>query len=201
VLAGRRMLDQTRRVGLLKAVGPRTRTVAAILLAEHFVMALAAAALGIGVGRLLTPSLATAGAGLVGAPGAADLTAATVALPIALSPSRWPPRWHRRCGRPAAQQRTLTVPPAGELAVILISTLTAVARLTAGPEAFYRTAIAGGGAPVGAHLTMTRPARATGSARTSAYEPDGRDEAREGQDRQAAGFDGLEGPVTGRPGW
>jgi len=80
--------------------------------------------------------------------------------------------------------------------VILISTLTAVrAVLTAGPEAFYRTAIAGGGAPVGAHLTMTRPARATGSARTSAYEPDGRDEAREGQDRQAAGFDGLEGPV------
>jgi putative ABC transport system permease protein len=85
VLAGRRMLDQTRRVGLLKAVGGTPGLVAAVLLAEHLALALVAAALGLGVGRLLTPALASAGAGLVGAPGAPTLTATTVALPVAVA--------------------------------------------------------------------------------------------------------------------
>lgn len=85
VLASRRMLDQTHRVGLLKAIGGTPGLVAAVLLAEHLTMALAAAALGIGAGRQLTPSLTTAGAGLVGAPGAPALTASTVALPVALA--------------------------------------------------------------------------------------------------------------------
>jgi hypothetical protein len=48
-------------------------------------MALAAAALGIGAGRLITPPLAAAGAGLVGAPGAPALTATAAALAIALA--------------------------------------------------------------------------------------------------------------------
>ncbi|GAA0411735.1 hypothetical protein GCM10009530_75320 [Microbispora corallina] len=85
VLAGRRMVDQTRRVGLLKAVGGTPEVVAAVLLAEHLAMALVAAALGIVAGRLIAPLIASAGAGLVGAPGAPELTPATIALPAAIA--------------------------------------------------------------------------------------------------------------------
>jgi putative ABC transport system permease protein len=85
VLAGRRMLDQTRRVGLLKAVGGTPGLVAAVLLAEHLSIALVAAALGIAAGRLLTPTIASTGAGLVGSPGAPALTVTTIALPVAIA--------------------------------------------------------------------------------------------------------------------
>jgi ABC-type lipoprotein release transport system permease subunit len=85
VLAGRRMVDQTRRVGLLKAVGGTPGLVAAVLLAEHLALALVAAALGSIAGRLLTPVIVSTGAGLVGAPGAPAFTAATIALPVAVA--------------------------------------------------------------------------------------------------------------------
>ena len=51
VLVGGRMADQTRRVGLLKAVGGTPSLVAAVLLAEYVLVALVAAAAGSG-GRI-----------------------------------------------------------------------------------------------------------------------------------------------------
>jgi ABC-type lipoprotein release transport system permease subunit len=83
VLAGGRMTEQTRRVGRLKAAGGGPALVAAVLLAEHLLIALAAAAAGLGIGWLVAPLLSSAGAGLIGAPGAPALTASTVGLVIA----------------------------------------------------------------------------------------------------------------------
>jgi ABC-type lipoprotein release transport system permease subunit len=82
VLAGRRMLEQTRRVGLLKAVGGTPALVAAVLLVEHLALAVLAAVLGLAAGRLLAPQFTGAGAGLVGAPGAPDLTLSTSGLVV-----------------------------------------------------------------------------------------------------------------------
>ncbi len=78
VLAGGRMAERTRRVGLLKAVGSTPGTVAVVLLAENLVLALVAAAAGLAIGRLTAPLVASPGAALVGTPGAPSLT-----LPIA----------------------------------------------------------------------------------------------------------------------
>ena len=47
VLVGGRMAEQTRRVGLLKAVGATPRLVAVVLLAENLLLALAAAVVGV----------------------------------------------------------------------------------------------------------------------------------------------------------
>jgi ABC-type lipoprotein release transport system permease subunit len=85
VLVGGRMAEQTRRVGLLKAVGATPGLVAAVLLTEHVALALAAAAAGIGIGLLTAPLLASAGAGLVGAPGAPPVTVSAVGLVVAFS--------------------------------------------------------------------------------------------------------------------
>jgi putative ABC transport system permease protein len=85
VLAGGRMADQSRRVGLLKAVGGTPRVVAAVLLAEYLALALIAAATGLVAGRLATPLLTGPGAGLIGTPGAASLSATTVELVVASS--------------------------------------------------------------------------------------------------------------------
>ena len=57
VLVGGRMADQTRRVGLLKAVGGTPGLVAAVLLAEYVLVALVAAAAGLAVGALTAPLL------------------------------------------------------------------------------------------------------------------------------------------------
>jgi len=46
VLVGGRMAEQTRRVGLLKAIGGTPGLVAAVLLAENLILALIAAAVG-----------------------------------------------------------------------------------------------------------------------------------------------------------
>jgi putative ABC transport system permease protein len=78
VLAGGRMAEQTRRVGLLKAVGGTPGLVAAILLAENLVLALLAAVAGLVAGWLAAPLLTSPGAGLVGTPGAPSLTVSTV---------------------------------------------------------------------------------------------------------------------------
>jgi ABC-type lipoprotein release transport system permease subunit len=83
VLVGGRMADQTRRVGLLKAVGGTPALVAAVLLAEYVVVALVAAAAGLALGRLAAPLLTDPGAGLVGGAGAVPFTLSTVGLVVA----------------------------------------------------------------------------------------------------------------------
>jgi putative ABC transport system permease protein len=83
VLVGGRMVEQTRRVGLLKAVGATPGQVAVVLLAEHLTLAVAAAVLGLVTGRLAAPLLTAPGSGLLGAPGTPSLTPTAVALVLA----------------------------------------------------------------------------------------------------------------------
>jgi putative ABC transport system permease protein len=85
VLVGGRMADQTRRVGLLKAVGGTPRLVATVLLAENLLLALVAAAAGLAAGRLAAPLLTSPGAGLTGTPGAPSLTLPIIALVAAVA--------------------------------------------------------------------------------------------------------------------
>ncbi len=84
VLVGGRMADQTRRVGLLKAVGSTPGLVATVLLAEYVIVSLLAAAAGLLVGRLTAPLLTDPGAGLLGA---ADpsLTASIAGVAVAVA--------------------------------------------------------------------------------------------------------------------
>lgn len=85
VLVGGRMADQTRRVGLLKAVGGTPELVAAVLLAEYLVVATAAAAAGIGLGRAVAPFLTSTGAGLLGGSGLSPLTVSEAAIVVAVA--------------------------------------------------------------------------------------------------------------------
>ena len=85
VLVGGRMADQTRRVGLLKAVGGTPSLVAAVLLAEYLVVALLAVAAGLAAGWVAAPLLTDPGAGLLGSAGAPSLTIATVAMVTAVA--------------------------------------------------------------------------------------------------------------------
>jgi putative ABC transport system permease protein len=85
VLVGGRMADQTRRVGLLKAVGGTPRLVAVVLLAEYMALALLAAAGGLAAGWLAAPLLTDPGAGLVGSAGAPSLTMSTVGVVTAVA--------------------------------------------------------------------------------------------------------------------
>jgi putative ABC transport system permease protein len=91
VLAGGRMAERTRRVGLLKAVGATPETVALVLLAENLTLALIAAAAGLAIGWLAAPLITSPGAALVGTPGAPALTlhdageVVAVALVVALA--------------------------------------------------------------------------------------------------------------------
>src|SRR5580692_3471782 len=85
LLAGGRMAERTRRVGLLKAVGGTPGTVAVVLLAENLVLALAAAAAGLAIGRLAGPLLASPGAALVGTPGAPAFSLSIVGLVVAVA--------------------------------------------------------------------------------------------------------------------
>ena len=85
VLAGGRMTERTRRVGLLKAVGGSPGLVTATLMAENLVLALAAAAAGLVIGRLAAPLLTNPGAALVGSPGAPSLTVPVVGLVLAVA--------------------------------------------------------------------------------------------------------------------
>ena len=85
VLVGGRMADQTRRVGLLKAVGGTPRLVAVVLLAEYMALALLAAAVGLAAGWLAAPLLADPGASLVGSAGAPSLTLSTVGVVTAVA--------------------------------------------------------------------------------------------------------------------
>lgn len=74
VVAGGRMAEQERRVGLLKAVGGTPPLTAATLLAEHLVVALAGAGAGLAAGWLAAPLLTSPGASLLGDPGSPPLT-------------------------------------------------------------------------------------------------------------------------------
>ena len=96
VLAGGRMSEHIRRVGLLKAVGATPGLVTLALMAENLVLALAAASAGLAIGRLAAPLITSPGAGLVGAPGAPSLTlpiaglVVAVALAVAMAATLWP---------------------------------------------------------------------------------------------------------------
>jgi ABC-type lipoprotein release transport system permease subunit len=85
VLVGGRMADQTRRVGLLKAVGGTPRLVAAVLLAEYLLVAIVAAAAGLAVGSLTAPLLTESGAGLIGSAGTPSITMSTVGVVTAVA--------------------------------------------------------------------------------------------------------------------
>jgi putative ABC transport system permease protein len=85
VLAGGRMAERTQRVGLLKAVGGTPGLVAAVLLAENLILALAAALAGLAAGRLAAPLVANPGAGLVGTPGAPSITLPDAGLVVAVA--------------------------------------------------------------------------------------------------------------------
>ncbi|HXZ65684.1 MAG TPA: FtsX-like permease family protein [Streptosporangiaceae bacterium] len=78
VIVGGQLAEQTRRIGLLKAIGGTPRLVALVLLGQNLLLALAAAAAGLGAGWLAAPLLTSPGSGLVGAPGAPSLTFSTV---------------------------------------------------------------------------------------------------------------------------
>jgi putative ABC transport system permease protein len=80
VLVGGRMAEQTRRVGLLKAVGATPRLVAAVLLAENLLLAPISAAAGLTAGWLAAPLLTSPGAGLAGTAGSPSLTWSAAAL-------------------------------------------------------------------------------------------------------------------------
>jgi putative ABC transport system permease protein len=84
VLVGGRMADQTRRVGLLKAIGGTPGLVAAVLLAEYLLVAVVAAAAGLAIGALTAPLLAESSAGLLGSAGA-SLTWSTIGLVTAVA--------------------------------------------------------------------------------------------------------------------
>jgi ABC-type lipoprotein release transport system permease subunit len=85
VLVGGRMADQSRRVGLLKAVGGTPRLVAAVLLAEYVLVAVVAAAVGMVVGALTAPLLTDAGPGLLGTAGTPSITLTTLAVVTAVA--------------------------------------------------------------------------------------------------------------------
>jgi hypothetical protein len=83
VLAGGRMAERIRRVGLLKAVGGTPGLVTVVLLAENLALALLAAAAGLVTGWLAAPLLTSPGAALVGTAGAPSLTPALAAEVVA----------------------------------------------------------------------------------------------------------------------
>lgn len=85
VLVGGRMAEQTRRVGLLKAVGATPRLIALVLLAENLLLALAATVVGLAVGWLIAPALTSPGNSMLGSAGSPALTPTTVALAAALA--------------------------------------------------------------------------------------------------------------------
>lgn len=85
VLVGGRMAEQTRRVGMLKAVGATPSMVALVLLAENLLLALAAALVGVTAGLMLAPMLTSPGNSLLGSAGSPSLTLVSVTLTAALA--------------------------------------------------------------------------------------------------------------------
>ena len=85
VLVGGRMAEQTHRVGLLKAVGSTPGLVAAVLLAEHLILAVVAAAAGLLIGWQVAPLLSRPGAALLGSAGAPPVTVTTIGVVVAVA--------------------------------------------------------------------------------------------------------------------
>jgi putative ABC transport system permease protein len=85
VLVGGRIADQTRRVGLLKAVGGTPSLVAAVLLVEYVLVAIIAAAAGLAAGSLTAPLLSGSSAGLIGSAGTPPMTMSTAGLVTAVA--------------------------------------------------------------------------------------------------------------------
>jgi putative ABC transport system permease protein len=83
VLVGGRMADQTKRVGLLKAVGATPGLVAAVLVAEYVLVAIVAAAGGLVIGTFTAPLLTESSAGLIGSAGTPPMTLSTIAWVLA----------------------------------------------------------------------------------------------------------------------
>ncbi|MBP2708179.1 ABC transporter permease [Microbispora sp. RL4-1S] len=86
-LAAGRTAEQTRRAGLLKAVGATPGLIAAVLLTEYLVLALLADALGLTVARLVEPAVASPTASRIGnvvGPSGGVIVAAT-ALAVAVA--------------------------------------------------------------------------------------------------------------------
>ena len=83
VLVAGRLADQTRRVGVLKAIGGTPQLIATVLLAEHLALALVGAAAGLLTGWLTAPLLGTAGAALIGTASTPTVTPIDVAIVIA----------------------------------------------------------------------------------------------------------------------
>ncbi len=142
VLAGGRMTEYTRRVGLLKAVGATPGLVTVVLMAENLVLALAAAAAGLAIGRAAAPLITSPGAGLVGAPGAPALPLSVAgvvvgaALAVALAATLWPAIRAARTSTVSAlaspvrrpRRRALLIRLSGRLPVPLLFGLRLVAR-------------------------------------------------------------------------
>lgn len=78
------MAEQSRRVGLLKAVGGTPRLVALVLLCENGVIGLIAAGIGLLLGQLAAPSISGPGAGLLAATTTAGIDLPAVAAVTAL---------------------------------------------------------------------------------------------------------------------
>lgn len=85
MLVGGRMAEQTRRVGLLKAVGGTPHVVAVVLLFEHALVGLGAAGVGLVVGWLTAPVIDSLGLGLLSPSGAPSLSVAAVTLVVVLA--------------------------------------------------------------------------------------------------------------------
>jgi putative ABC transport system permease protein len=117
VLVGRRMTEQSKRVGLLKAAGATPATVAAVLLVEQLTLAVAAAAAGLLAGWLIAPLLTSTGAGLLGAPGAPSISVlaviivAVIALAVAAASSLVPAIRGARTSTVSALADAPRVPP------------------------------------------------------------------------------------------
>lgn len=86
LLVGGRMAEQTRRVGLLKAIGTTPRLAAVVLLAEHLPITAVAAIVGLITGRLAAPLLIHSTTGLIGTihPPALPVTHAAAVLLVAV---------------------------------------------------------------------------------------------------------------------
>ena len=85
VLVGGRLSEQTRRVGLLKAIGATPATVAAVLLVEHLTITVVAAAAGFSLGRVVAPLLTHPSDGLLGTAGTPPISLSTVAAVIGVA--------------------------------------------------------------------------------------------------------------------
>ncbi|MEU1879019.1 FtsX-like permease family protein [Streptosporangium sp. NPDC020072] len=81
-LAAGRAVEQTRRAGLLKAVGATPGLIATVLLTEYLVLALAGDTLGLAIARLTVPAVASPTASRIGTAG---LTGGTVATATVLA--------------------------------------------------------------------------------------------------------------------